>query len=239
MINEPEVDRPGVIEERVFSEHVCCRHHHHHHRSICWKAIFAGAFVGMGLTFLLNLFGLAIGLTAFTLNQSGAVALVAGGFIGMLIGIIISMGLAGFTAGYLGRRPGCHPHHLGLAYGFTTWSVVLVLTALMATHITHYATTYANMVSHSTFIMNDTQSTASVTVNTDTTPATSKKMTTQKENTKTITATTNTETMAWGAFIIFILFFIGAISSCVGACLGMGCKRDEICDRNDVDVRKF
>ncbi|CEK12169.1 hypothetical protein [Legionella hackeliae] len=52
---------------------------------------------------MLNLFGIAIGLSLFTLNQEGATVLAVGGLLGLLIGIIVSMLVAGYAAGYLGR----------------------------------------------------------------------------------------------------------------------------------------
>ena len=35
------------------------------------------------------------------------------------------------------------------------------------------------------------------------------------------------EQLAWSGWIIFVLFFIGGLSSCIGACCGMQCKRVE------------
>ena len=33
--------------------------------------------------------------------------------------------------------------------------------------------------------------------------------------------------LAWSGWVIFALFFVGALSSCIGACCGMQCKREE------------
>ena len=75
--------------------------HTHLHSSICWSAIIAGAFVGVGLGFLLHLFGIAISLSAYSSSTNGAAETLAiGGFIGIVIGVIVSMGAAGFVAGY-------------------------------------------------------------------------------------------------------------------------------------------
>ena len=53
------------------NEHCVINQHSH----ICWSAIFAGAFVGVGLGFLLHLFGSAIGLSAYSSNSTGAQAI--------------------------------------------------------------------------------------------------------------------------------------------------------------------
>ena len=42
---------------------------------------------------------------------------------------------------------------------------------------------------------------------------------------KTMTVTATSKSLVLGAFSVFILFFIGAIASCFGACWGMSCKR--------------
>ncbi len=33
---------------------------------------------------------------------------------------------------------------------------------------------------------------------------------------------------AWAGWVIFGLFFIGALCSCIGGCWGMACRREEI-----------
>ena len=54
----------------------------------------------------------------------------------------------------------------------------------------------------------------------------SKKQTSDKKPVET-KATVSTETLAGGAFFLFALFFIGAISTCFGAYCGMNCQRVE------------
>ncbi len=85
----------------------------HLHKRISWSAILIGAFVGIGLTFLLNLFCVALGVSVFTVGNDGAIALVVGGIISMLVGIIASMVAAGYAAGYLGRFL-CPQRNLGI-----------------------------------------------------------------------------------------------------------------------------
>ena len=67
------------------------------YKRMSWTAIFVGALIGTGLGFLLHLFGIAIGLSAFSLTPDGATAVAIGGIVGMLIGVIASMLAAGYA----------------------------------------------------------------------------------------------------------------------------------------------
>jgi len=71
--------------ETIDASHCCCPPHVY--KRISWTAIFVGAIVAVGLSFLLNLFGIAIGLSAFTLSTDGASVLAVGGLVGMIIGV--------------------------------------------------------------------------------------------------------------------------------------------------------
>lgn len=109
---------------------------------ICWSAIFCGGLIGLGLGFLLHLYGIAISLNVFTASASKTMVLVIGGLLGMLVGVIASMATAGFVAGYLGRY---HYYHIkgGVIYGFTTWSVILLMSAILSQPLMHYETKYS------------------------------------------------------------------------------------------------
>jgi len=124
----------------------------HLHKRISWSAILIGAFVGIGLTFLLNLFCVALGVSVFTVGNDGAIALVVGGIISMLVGIIASMVAAGYAAGYLGRFL-CPQRNLGILYGFTTWTVAILLSAAVSAYVSSYVTTYTNTISHSSLVV--------------------------------------------------------------------------------------
>ena len=183
---------------------------------ICWSAIFAGSFVGVGLGFLLHLFGIAIGLSAYSSSSSGATAVAIGGLLGLLIGVIVAMGTAGFVAGYLGRFHHCYCHG-GVIYGFVTWSVALVLSAALVVLLNNYMSFYTNSLISSPAIahIDSTNKVSSSTVELD-------KVVAHKTAAVTLTE------LAWIGWIIFTLFFIGAIASCIGACWGMCCKREEL-----------
>ncbi|KTD19953.1 Uncharacterised protein [Legionella lansingensis] len=204
-------------------EHPCVPPHEHHHcivhpfKRISWTAIFAGAIVGVGLGFLLNLFGLAIGLSAFTLNEEGGTVLAIGGLIGILIGVIASTVVAGYTAGYLGRLY-CPKRNLGILYGFMTWSIALFLSAILTGHVGQHMGAYANVVSSSMAAAPQQSDQTTPQANVQTPPETASTG---------LNVNVTPRNLAWTAFIIFALFFIGALSACVGACWGMACRKED------------
>jgi hypothetical protein len=169
-------------------------------RKVSWTAIFAGAFVGIGLNCLLNLFSIAISLSAFNVTQGSI--LMIGGVIGIAIEVIVAMFLAGLTAGYLGRFYAGH-HQLGILYGFLTWSVTLILISLVLLPIGRYVGMYASFIINPVMMSGTPQSLMSANAQTAAMPA-----------------------IGIFAFIVFILFALGAISSCVGAHFGLSWKQD-------------
>jgi hypothetical protein len=180
-----------------------------------WTAVLIGALVGIGITFLLHLFSIAITLSAFTVNNTtGETTIAIGGLIGIMIGVIAAMFTAGWIAGYLGRTY-CCKRHLGALYGFTTWCLALLLSILIASYVGRYVTSYTNFISNPTvitstkpFIKIDTMSTSS---------STEMMIDTQK----------SAKTSAINAFIVFVLFFLSALASCFGGHFGMCYRKDE------------
>jgi hypothetical protein len=191
----------------------------HAFKRISWTAIFVGALVGVGLGFLLNLFGIAIGLSVVTMNKEGAAALAIGGLIGALIAVIASMVVAGYAAGYLGRQH-CPKRNLGIIYGFITWSLALLLSAAVMTQVSQYVSSYAHMLAGPTVMISPNASGGSVL--TVETPRSS-----VNKNQHVASAVAVPGSLAYGAFILFALFFIGAVSTCVGACWGMTCQKED------------
>jgi hypothetical protein len=192
-------------------------HHHCHHKSISWTAVITGALVGVGLSFLLNLFSVSIGLSAFTTSTDGLSTLAVGGFIGMLIGAIVTMFITGWVAGYLGQ-PYCGEKNLGVLYGFTAWCFSLVLAVLLASSFGHFVTSYTAAVS------NPPAAKVNMTID-DSAPIVSE----QKRASGGSEVTVNTEKAANAigatAFVTFILFFVGALSSCFGGFSGYESRR--------------
>lgn len=192
----------------------------HPMKRVCWTAIFIGALVSMGLAVLLAMFSTIIGLSAFNLSEDGKIALAIGGLVGLLIGVICSTLVGGYAAGYLGRLYSPQ-RNLGILYGFTTWTVALLLSAVFAGHVSSYLTMYSNTVSNSVFVVPENKAHATEQVVVETTPTSMDK----QQTTVTIAATP--KSLIWGAASVFFLFFMGAFSSCLGASWGMSCKRND------------
>lgn len=188
---------------------------------MCWSSIFAGAFVGVGLVFLLQIYSSAISLSAYSSSQSGASVIAVGGFLGLLIGTIAAMVTAGFVAGYLGRY---HYYHIsgGIIYGFITWTISLLMTVILAGAMMHYMNFYSNALTSSS-VNNGPKIHVTEAKNDNSLPIPTHQNTTESTAKK----VTPTE-LAWGGWIIFVLFFLGAISSCMGAICGMKCKKEEV-----------
>ena len=131
-----------------------------------WKAVFAGAFVGIGLAFLFNLFGVAVGLSAFTATSvAGLESLAMGGFLGIVIGIVVSMYIAGWVAGFLGR-PYCARRNAGAIYGFVTWTLVLMIGTWFASQSAgRYVTVYTDFASRPATMGAEPQAAASAMMN--------------------------------------------------------------------------
>lgn len=239
MLNETVITTPNFTNLNPF-------------KRISWTAIFIGAIVGIGLSFLLGLFGAAIGLSIFSMGANGVITLAVGGLIGIAICIIVSMLAAGYTAGYLGRLY-CPRHNLGILYGFSAWTVALMLSAILTTHMSSYLAAYGAgpsaqvnvgtpqalsssqattpkapaTPSAATQGTNATGATNTTTENT-TSPLSVQTSASQSSNgNQIITVQASPNALAWGAFIFFGLFFIGAFFCCIGACWGMSCKRED------------
>lgn len=188
--------------------------HGHYFFCVSWNAVIIGALVGMGIAFLLNLFSMAIGLSLFTTSNAGMISVATGGFLGLLISGIISMFAAGMTAGYIGRSQCMNPN-VGIIYGFVTWVVALIFSALITSHLAQFTANYVNLVKN--------QAVVKVTENVRM-PAL-KSMTQDQETTKIyVNPRKATNAVGYASLFTFILLFVGAISSCFGGYFGMGCN---------------
>jgi len=203
----------------------------------------AGALVAIGLSFLLNLFGVAIGLSAFSNSPEGTTAFAVSGFVGLVIAAFVSMFMGGWVAGHLGSRGCssngcscnsctnngsasncCNKRKSGELYGFAAWCLALIFTIILASPVSHFITQYNNVV-------NPYTTTVKMTNNEDAPLVTTQTRTSPSTNATTTQMTVNTEkavnTLGQAAFITFFLFFIGALASCFGGHCGMAmcCKR--------------
>ena len=199
-----------------------------------WTALFAGAIVGVGLGFLINVLSMAIGISAYMPSANGSPVIAIGGILGLIIGVIITMGVAGFVAGCLGK--GCHSHcHGGVIYGFLTWSITLILTALLISPISHYVSFYERSVDPVLTHAEMAPVKAKANKNTATNPPTNSSVATSAFETGSgipaVLPPINPQHLVWNNWILFVLFLIGAIVSCIGACYGMCCKKNKMeCD---------
>jgi hypothetical protein len=184
---------------------------------VSWSSIFAGAIVGLGLGFLFTLFNIAIGLKSFNNTADGATVFLVGGFVGLVVGTFVSMFAAGWTAGRLARRPGLNPRKLDLIYGFSAWTVSLVLSVFLAAHMGSFVMSHTNVLSNpnASFVMVTNDSAPIVTVNND------------SVGTVVAMNKAKTDQLATTTFITFFMFFFGALSSCFGAHCGLSWCRSE------------
>lgn len=193
--------------------------HFFHLKRISWSAIIVGALIGLGISFLLNLFSIAIGLSVVKTTSDGLASLAIGGLIGILIGTIVSTFASGFAAGYLGR-PFCSKRNLGIVYGFTTWCVAFIMIVVLASSVGRYVAEYTSFIANPKTV---------VVVNDQQTPAVS----TPNTSNVVVNAQAATNNLGYAASVIFALFFIGALSSCIGGHCGMVCKNcNDDCNQN-------
>lgn len=179
--------------------------HHWMGKCVSWSAVLAGAFVGMGVMFLLNIFSIAIGLSVFPTTEAGGLALAVGGLTGAVIGVFVAMFLAGWVAGYLGR-PFCWKRNLGVLYGFVTWSLIIIATALLATTIGHYIASYVGFIANPASIATNSPDAVAI-------------LTPQTRSHMVINITANN--LVVNVLVLFALFYISALGACFGGHYGM------------------
>lgn len=109
--------------------------------SFSWSAVFVGALVAVGLGLLLKLLTISIGLSLFSLDEHGAETLAYSGLFLLLLSAIIAMFFAGLTAGCLGHAC-CPRRSMFWAYGFITWCLSLILSAIFSSHLAHYVNAF-------------------------------------------------------------------------------------------------
>jgi hypothetical protein len=217
MINETRTE--------VVDVNGCNSYYKYPHKRISWSAIIAGAIVAFTTSFLLNLFGVAIGLAAFTNTQAGVKAFAIGGFIGLIIVAIASMFLGGMVAGHLGRRY-CVRRNLGVLYGILTFGISLFMVVLLTHPMTKFLSQYNEGLygpsyRNTAVIANPTSSSSTI--------ISSESAITQVpavDSTSSSAAATekNTNDVGKVALLTFVLFAIGAFSACLGGHCGMTSK---------------
>lgn len=210
--------------------------HEHIHMScrvkcLSWTAVFAGALTGVGLAFLLNLFSMAISISAFSINKQGAVIVAVGGVIAAAIGVIVAMFMAGLVAGYLGR-PYCYKRNLGVLYGFTAWCLALLMMVFIAMPMQRYVSIYTHFMTSPS--MTEVAEVATVKMM----PAITGNASPAKVTAVVINNPQVPAALAIDVFVVFILFFLGALASCFGGHYGMGCRCDSVTCSNDLSKKR-
>jgi hypothetical protein len=196
-------------EQCVTSKVEMCKHYCGI-KCLSWSSIIAGALVAIGLSFLLNLFSTAIGLSIYKVSPEGVSKLAVGGMLAFAIGIIATMFFSGWVAGYFGRSH-CDKKCCGALYGLTTWCLALILMIMLMLPFSRFVTSYTNYLSHtqmSTTISSKINETSSVTIQSE----------------------ADVGDLSKGAFVLFLLFFLGALASTCGGHVGVCiCKNKECC----------
>ena len=128
------------------------------HKKMCsieclsWTSVFAGALVAIGLSFLFNLFGLALGLSAYSVAPEVHKMLVAGGYLGMVASVMITMFIAGWVSGYLGKER-CSNKKFGILYGFITWCLTLILSIGITANLGQFITVQQSALVHNELLV--------------------------------------------------------------------------------------
>ncbi|AUH73628.1 Uncharacterised protein [Legionella sainthelensi] len=206
-------------------EHEHC--HIHPNKCISWTAIFIGALIALGLGLLFGLLGAVIGLNSLKTVNSGSIVFSLGGMLGVIVCVIVATAISGYITGYLGRLHCSKHHHLGIVYGFITWVSSLILGAILLGILSQNLVAYSNIARTVVAIP--------VPITQITTPVGSTKISSSTENGEKVTVVEVNVTpadLASGAFLAFLLFFLGAMFSCLGAHWGMRCNRNS-CNRNN------
>jgi hypothetical protein len=183
-------------------------------RCVSWSSIIIAAFIALGLSFLLNLFSTAIGLSIYSVDTAGVSTLKIGGILGFAIGIIVVMFFSGWIAGHYGRSH-CDKKCCGALYGLASWCIALVLMVIFASSSARFVTSYTNYLANTTFVAENNMGT----------------MTKPVGRVGTVTVQADKETLgdlSKGAFVLFAMFFLGALASTIGGYVGgISCQHKE------------
>ncbi|KTD09114.1 hypothetical protein Lgra_2349 [Legionella gratiana] len=201
-------------------EHEHC--HIHPNKCISWTAILVGALIALGLGLLLGLLSIVIGLTSFKTVTNGSIVFSFGGMLGIIVCVIVATVISGYIAGYLGRLHCSKHHHLGIIYGFITWVSSLIIGAIVLGILSQNVVAYSNIARTVVAIP--------VPITQITTPVGSTKISSSTENGEKVTVVEVNVTpadLASGAFLAFLVFFLGAVFSCLGAYWGICHKRHD------------
>jgi hypothetical protein len=181
-------------------------------KSICvlsWSALFAGALGGLGLNFLLNLLALAIGLASFSIEESGQTFFSLGGFLAFGFFAVLSMFFTGWIAGILSPR-NLKRTAWGLLFGFLSWCILLVGTTILL----------MNMIQFAAFHSNFTSNLVAIKIQNNAPMLTETKAHSIQISPLSLNIETKKKVITVNAFLTFLFFFMGAVSSSIGGLIG-------------------
>jgi hypothetical protein len=165
---------------------------------------------------------MAIGLSVISTNPAGNETYAMGALIGLLIGSIACMFFSGWLAGFV-ARPCYRSPNIGGLYGFSAWCLALLITILTASYVGKFITESSHLLANASAVseMNAHQHDgvyAVTTVAVDSTPAATNHP---------AKAANAANAVGVGAFILFVMFFVGALSSTIGGyCAGSKNRKD-------------
>ncbi len=211
-------------------------------KCISWSGILVGALVAIGLGFLMNLFGVAIGLSAFKPTPEGVKTLAIGGYIGLLIGSIAVMFFAGWVSGYLGRAT-CRNRDVGALYGFVTWCVAFILTALLTAHVGNLtahagdALDYSQRQASNYEIYGTTNPDAPIVSQNNRNHADPRMQNNNVNNSVVVNEEKAVHAVGLSLLLTFALFVAGALAACFGGYCGI--RRCHSCRDKEVDHNHY
>lgn len=191
-------------------------------KCISWTGIIVGAFVALGLSFLLYLLTAGLGLSTMTLSQQGLLALGIGGFIFIIILSFLIMFISGWITGLIARGY-CYRPSFGLLHGFTAWCLALLLA----------------IFSHSAFLGSLTPDVEGYNVKGPTTQISRNVDTTttavpSTRDTRTgVTTEEAANTAGMGILATFFIFLTGAIASSLGGYFGVKSSDETVVTKRD------
>lgn len=177
---------------------------------ISWSAIFSGVFTGFGINFLFNLCILALGISLFALNAANVTVLSYFGVSCYVLLSIITMFVTGWVAGRL--TPPIFNRLWGALIGFIAWSVLLFITIIILTNMIQFTAFHSTFTSHPNMV--------AIRIANDSPFMTETKEKMPIQSSLDVNVEKVTKTITLNATATFLLFFLGASSSCIGGLLG-------------------
>lgn len=178
--------------------------------SVSWSAIFSGVLAGFGINFLFNLFILALGISIFTLDINNATVL---SYLGVFCYIILSI-VTMFTTGWVAGRltPPIFKKIWGALIGFIAWDLLLIVTIVILTNTLQFTAFHSTFTSHPNLV--------AIRIANDSPFMTETIEHSPIQSPLGVNVEKTTKVISLNATATFLLFFLGAISSCSGGLLG-------------------